>query len=150
MLGLTRPEPNPKSLAAAKTEHLSLKHQQQRGAGVMQSPRNSQRDVDVSQLVKSASGKPSLSKNRLVSPVKSIMLPATRITQASSVFAGLANKLPKPLAEKDKNITATKVRVYRRVLPSRAYFAEYPFNQGSSKARQCHSTGRYGLDKGKS
>ena len=29
-------------------------------------------------------------------------------TQASSVFAGLANKLRKPLAEKEKNITATK------------------------------------------
>jgi hypothetical protein len=36
------------------------------------------------------------------------MLPATRITQASSVFARLANKLRKPLAEKDENITATK------------------------------------------
>lgn len=145
MLELTRPEPILKSLAAAKTNHLPQKHQQQRDAGVMQFPRNSQRDIDVSQLVKSASGKPSLSKTRFVSPVKSIMLPATRITQAS-----LANKLRKPLAEKDKNITATKVRVYRRVLPSRAYFAEYPFNQGRCKACQCHSTGRYDLDKGKS
>lgn len=83
-------EPILKSLAAAKTDHLSLKHQQQRGAGVMQFPRNSQRDVDVSQLVKSASGKPSLSKTRLVSPVKSIMLPATRITQA---FAGVSKQV---------------------------------------------------------
>jgi hypothetical protein len=50
----------------------------------MQFPRNRQRDVDVSQLLKSASGKPSLSKTRLVSRVKSIMLPATRITQVLS------------------------------------------------------------------
>ena len=49
------------------------------------------------------------------------MLPVTRITQASSVFAGLANKLRKPLAEKEKNITATKVRDVKRVLPSCAY-----------------------------
>jgi len=148
--GVGSTEPILKSLAAAKENYLPLKHQQQSGAGVMQFLRNSQRGADISQLVKSASGKPSLPKTRLVSPVKSIMLPATRITQASSVFTGLANKLRKPVAEKDKNITATKVRVYRRVLPSRAYFAEYPFNQGRCKACQCHSTGRYDLDKGKS
>ena len=94
----------------------------------MQFPRNSQRGIDVSQLAKSASRKPGLPKTRLVSPVKSTILPATRITQGSSVFAGLANKLRKPLAEKDTNITATKERVYRSMLPLRAYFAEYPFN----------------------
>jgi hypothetical protein len=94
----------------------------------MQFLRNSQRDVGVSQLVKSASGQIGLPKTRLVNPVKSIILPAARITQGSSVFAGSANKLRKPLAGKGKDITATKVRVYKRVLPSHAYFAEYPLN----------------------
>jgi hypothetical protein len=94
----------------------------------MQFERNSRRDIGASQLVKSASGKLGLPKIRLVNPVKSIILPAARITQGSSVFAESANKLRKPLAEKDKNIIATKVRVYGCVLPSRACFAEYPFN----------------------